>query len=329
MKKITGTLDTINIYFAPLLFSLYIPFFLFVPYLSQKQAWTCVFITIIGLILYVKFVTLALVDEAFVSDNEFIFTKKYFRKTTTRVRVPFSDIKNVSYETFPFKRISIYTQHNTAFGNEISYIPKRKWRLPYTKNKDVETLIDNISMARNTFLTEQPHTLLKKQKVTPQDFPIKLTTTPKLPKTLSLLLNTLAGIFIMLALQSFVFYAMTNPKEGLAVLIFLIVMALYFLSLFRLFKNQIEEAYDDNEAFIFRKKRFRKPMLEIRVPFSDVRNINYGFLAPTMTVCTRHDTALGKTISYVPKPNIHLNPFARKKSLRALVDRIDQARANH
>lgn len=85
-----------------------------------------------------------LVDEAYDEGDTLLF-----KNSGRELRVNLRDIKNVNYQVMMNPpKVTLMLRHKTEFGDEISFSPPSRI-MPFSKNKDIEKLIDRIDQARS------------------------------------------------------------------------------------------------------------------------------------------------------------------------------------
>ncbi|MBU8902321.1 MAG: hypothetical protein KOO69_06250 [Victivallales bacterium] len=108
--------------------------FLFVP----------VFMAVFGYFIMKKLV-FDLIDEVYDEGSNLLF-----KNAKKQVRVNLNDIKNVSYTSMGNPpRVTISLREETILGKELTFSPPGSFT-PFTKNKDIEDLIDRIDKAKNS-----------------------------------------------------------------------------------------------------------------------------------------------------------------------------------
>ncbi len=101
-----------------------------------------------------------------------------------------------------------------------------------------------------------------------------------------------------------------------------VIMAVFgFFFMKKMVFDLIDEVYDEGDSLLFRNSG-----KEVRVNLKDVKNVSYSTIMspPKVTMSIRHETELGKELSF--SPPARFIPFQKNRDIEELIDRIDSKR---
>lgn len=128
------------------------------------------------------------------------------------------------------------------------------------------------------------------------------------------------GILALIVVKSFSVEGANRPDPMFIVIPVLMAVFGYFI-MKKLVFDLIDEVYDEGDSLLFKNSG-----KQVRVNLRDIKNVSYQYMInpPRVTLNLRHETALGKELSF--SPPISFIPFKKNKDIEELIDRIDRAR---